>query len=64
MPDEKMLDRIVNEVSKKHDVSSDLVRKMTALEQGKLHLERRRGITRDLRALLQEELDSKKAKAE
>lgn len=56
MNEDKTLDGIIEEAASRHNVSTKLVREMMALEQGKLHLERRRGITGDLRQLLQKTL--------
>lgn len=56
MPDERLLERIVNELADAFKVSPRLISTMVDLERDKLHLERRYGIVRELRDALDDEL--------
>ena len=56
MVENSKLENLLEKVSKKHKVSSHLILKMLDIERDKLHLERRRGILKELQDELSKEL--------
>lgn len=60
MSTEKTLQSVIEDVSKTHGVSPDLLTKMLDIERNKLHLERRRGVVDELHLILAKELGDKR----
>ena len=51
------MDKVIDEVAVENNVSVDLLRRLIDYEQGRVHLERRRGAMEDLKRLIEENMD-------
>lgn len=58
MAENTRLEQLLQEIGKKHRVSDRLLYKMLEIERSKLHLQRRRGVTQELRLALAKELNA------
>lgn len=47
------MDDLIREMAEKHGTNAELLRDLLAWEQGKVHLEKRRNLIKDLRGILE-----------
>ena len=54
------MDELVNEIAGKYNVVPELIERLVAYEQTKVHLERRRGAKDELRRVIEQHIEEQK----
>lgn len=51
------MDKLVSQIAEKHKVTPELIERLVAYEQTKVHLERRRGAKDELRRVIEQHIE-------